>query len=224
MQEEQEEKGFNPVKFGIIGALIVAAGVGFLVWLQSHNQTVEALQSQQTATRQELEKTKIERDELQTKLEELTETSHATSTQFKKQLLMRESQLSSVKREKEAESRSAQAKLSQLEKEKSAAEARIAEMKKEVETKAAELKRVQEQINKSQMNLQKLQADFQRATKNYNELQRKIRNITDGDQAAADAMVQQLAEARRELKQEQETRRRLEEELDLLRTSSPDPQ
>src|SRR5687768_1169389 len=107
MREEQEEKGFNPVKFGLVGALIVAAVVGILVWLQSHNQTVEALQSQQTATREELETTKLERDELQAKLDELTKTSHATSTQFKKQLLMRESQLSTVKKQKEAESRAA---------------------------------------------------------------------------------------------------------------------
>lgn len=222
MHEEQEEKGFNPVKFGLIGALIVAAAVGFLVWIQSHNQTVEALQSQQSATREELEKTKLQRDELQTKLEDLTKTSHATSTQFKKQLLMRESQLSTVKKEKEAQSRAAEAKLLQLAKEKSAAEAEIGKMKKEVDAKTVELKRVQEQINKNQANLQKVQADLQRATKSYNELQRKIRNITEGDQAAADAMVQQLAEARRELRQEQQERRRLQEELEMLRTAPPE--
>ncbi len=221
MREEQEEKGFNPVKFGLVGALIVAAVVGLLVWLQSHNQTVEALQSQQSATREELEKTKLEREELQTKLDELTKTSHATSTQFKKQLLMRESQLSSVKKEKEAENRAADAKLAQLQKDKSVAEAQIAQLKKEMDAKAADLKRVQDQIGKSQLDLQKVRADFDRATKSYNELQRKIRNITDGDQAAADAMVQQLAETRRELKQEKEARRRLEEELNSLRTSPP---
>ncbi len=40
----------------------------------------------------------------------------------------------------------------------------------------------------------------------------------DGDQAAADMMVQQLAEARRELREEKEARRKLETELDTLRS------
>jgi chromosome segregation ATPase len=223
-EEDQEERGFNPVKFGLIGALIVASAVGFFLWLQSHNQTVEALQNQQAMTQQDLEKTQQERDELRTKLNELTETAHATSTQFKRQLLVRESQLSSVKKEKEAENRAAEAKLGQIQKEKLAAEAEIAALKKEMDAKAAELKKVQGQIGKSQLDLQKVRADFERASKNYEELQRKIRVITEGDQAAADAMVQQLADARRELKQEREARRRVEEELDALRSGYTDEQ
>jgi chromosome segregation ATPase len=221
MREEQEEKGFNPVKFGLVGALLVAGVVGFLLWLHSHNQTVEALQTEQAATRQELEKTKLEKEELQNKLVDLTKTAHATSTQFKKQLLARESQLSSVKREKESVSRAADAKLSQLEKEKATAETQIAKMKKDMEERTLELKKLQDHISKSQLDLQKVRVEFDRASKNYAELQRKIRNIEEGDQAAADAMVHQLAEARRELKQERQERRRLEEELDQLRGTPP---
>jgi chromosome segregation ATPase len=219
MHEELEEKGFNPVKFGLVGALIVAAVVGFFLWLQSHTQTVEALQSQQLALQKELETTKQERDELETKLGELTEKSHATSTQFKKQLLMRESQLSSVKKEKEAESRAAEARLEQLSKEKSEAEARIAQMKKDMEIKVAELKTLHDKIGKGQQDLQKVRTELDRASKSYNELQRKIRNITEGDQAAADIMVSQLAEARRELKQEKEARQKLEAELNQMRNT-----
>jgi len=98
-EEYQEEPGFSPVKFGIVGALLVAAVVGFLLWLQSHNRTIEALQSQQAATTEELEKTKKEKDDLQSRFDELTKTSTATSVQYKKQLQQRESQLTSVQRE-----------------------------------------------------------------------------------------------------------------------------
>jgi chromosome segregation ATPase len=221
MRDEQEEKGFNPVKFGLLGALLVAAVVAFLLWLQSHNQTVEALRSEQALTVQQLEQTKKERDDLQNKLVELTASSHATSTQFKKQLILRESQLSTVKKQKEAESRAAEAKLTQLQKDKSAAETQIADLRKEVESKSQDLKKVQDQIAKGQLDLQKVKKEMERAQRSYDELQRKIRTIEDGEEAAADAMIQQLAEARRLLKEEREVRRRLQEELDLMRNEPP---
>jgi uncharacterized protein YdcH (DUF465 family) len=86
-----------------------------------------------------------------------------------------------------------------------------------MDQKTQDLKRLQDQIGKSQLDLQKIRTEFDRATKSYNELQRKIKSIDDGDQAAADVMVQQLAEARRQLKEEQELRHKLEQELDALR-------
>jgi|GEM_PF-3850574 len=218
-EEYKEESGFNPVKFGLVGALVVAAVVGFILWLQSNNRTIEALQNQQAATSEELEKTKKERSDVQGRFDELTKTLNATSTQYKKQLLQRENQLSSVKREKEEESRAADQKLAEIKKEKAAAETQIAQMKKDMDAKVQDLKKLQEQIGKGQMDLQKIRAEFDRATKNYNELQRKIKVIDDGDQAAADVMVQQLAEARRELRQEKETRQKLEAELNTLRAN-----
>ena len=215
MREEYKDEpgGFSPVKFGLIGALVVAAAVGCLLWVQSQNRTIEALQSQQANTADELQKTKKEKDDLQARFDELKTTSVATSTQYKKQLQQRESQLTSVRREKEQESEAAEQKLESLKKEKAAAEAQMVQMKKDVETKTQALKQLQDQIGKGQADLQKVRAEFDRAQKSYNELQRKIQNIDDGDQAAADVMVQQLAEARRQLKEEQETRRRLEEQL-----------
>jgi chromosome segregation ATPase len=216
-EEYKEEPGFNPVKFGLVGALVVAAAVGFLLWLQSHNRTIEALQSQQAATSEELEKTKKEKEDLQSRFDELSRTLTATSSQYKKQLQQRENQISSVKREKEEESRAASEKLSATVKEKTAAEAQMAQMKKDMDQKTQDLKRLQDQIGKSQLDLQKIRTEFDRATKSYNELQRKIKSIDDGDQAAADVMVQQLAEARRQLKEEQELRHKLEQELDALR-------
>lgn len=220
-EEYKDESGFNPVKFGLVGALLVAAAVGFLLWLQSHNRTVEALQSQQAATTEELEKTKKDKDDLQGRFDELTKLSSATSSQYKRQLQQRENLLSTVKREKAEESRAADAKLTEIKKEKTAAEAQIAQMKKDMDGKIQELKKLQDQIGKGQSDLQKIRTEFDRATKNYNELQRKIKSIDDGDQAAADMMVQQLAEARRELKQEKEARRQLEEQLDALRADAP---
>jgi len=216
-EEYKEEPGFNPVKFGLVGALIVAAAVGFLLWLQSHNRTIEALQSQQAATSEELDKTKKEKEDLQGRFDELSKTLTATSSQYKRQLQQRENQISSVKREKEEESREAKERLASIMKEKTAAEAQIAQMKKDMDSKTQDLKRLQDQIGKSQSDLQKIRAEFDRATKSYNELQRKIKSIDDGDQAAADMMVQQLAETRRLLKQEQEARRKLEDELDALK-------
>jgi chromosome segregation ATPase len=216
-EEYKEEPGFNPVKFGLIGALVVAAAVGFLLWLQSHNRTVEALQSQQAATSEELEKTKKEKEDLQGRFDELSKTLTSTSTQYKKQLQQRENQISTVKREKEEVSREASQKLAAIMKEKTAAEAQIVQMKKDMDSKTQDLKKLQDQIGKSQLDLQKIRSEYDRANKSYNELQRKIKSIDDGDQAAADVMVQQLAEARRQLKQEQEARRKLEDELNSIR-------
>jgi chromosome segregation ATPase len=223
MREEQEEKTFNPVKFGLIGALLVAAVVAFLLWLQSYNQTIEALKAEQASTVQQLEKAKKENEELQNKLVDLTSSAAATSSQFKKQLMQRETQLSTIKREKEAEARETEAKLSDLAKEKSAAQAEIAKLKKDTEEKTQSLKKLQEQIGKGQLDLQKVRIDLERAQKSYDDLQRKIHSIEEGDQSAADEMVQQLAEARRQLRQEKEARRRLEEELDMLKGAPPPP-
>src|SRR5215475_11980730 len=105
MRDEYKEEpgGFSPVKFGLIGALVVAAVVGCLLWVQSQNRTIEALQNQQATTSDELQKTKKEKDDLQARFDELKQTSTATSTQYKKQLQQRESQLTTVKREKEQE-------------------------------------------------------------------------------------------------------------------------
>jgi chromosome segregation ATPase len=215
MRDEYKEEpgGFSPVKFGLIGALIVAAVVGCILWVQSQNRTIEALQNQQAASSDELQKTKKEKDDVQNQLDELKQTAAATSTQYKKQLQQRESQLSTVKREKEQENQAAEEKLEALKKEKSAAETQIAQMKKDVETKTQALKQLQEQIGKGQADLQKVRAEYDRAQKNYAELQRKIQVIDDGDQAAADMMVQQLAETRRQLKEEQEARKKLEQQL-----------
>lgn len=219
MRDEYKEEsgGFSPVKFGLIGALVVAAAVGCLLWVQSQNRTIEALQNQQATTSDELQKTKKEKDDLQAQFDELKQTSAATSTQYKKQLQQRESQLSTVKREKEQDNQAAEQKLEELKKQKAAAEAQIAQMKKDVETKTQALKQLQEQIGKGQADLQKVRTEYDRAQKNYAELQRKIQVIDDGDQAAADVMVQQLAETRRQLKEEQEARKKLEEQLAATR-------
>ena len=217
MREDDEAQGFNPIKFGLIGAAIVAAAVALLLWVHSYSKTAEALQQEISVKEQDLQKAKKENVALQEKFDGLTKESTETSAQLKKQLVQRDSNLVSIKREKDSESRT----VAQLQQDKQAAETQIAQMKKDAEAKTQEIKRLQEQMVKVQSDLQRARAEAQRNAKTSAELQNKLNRITEGDQAAADAMVQQLAEARKQLKQEREVRRRLEEELDSLRQQNP---
>ncbi|HJZ10937.1 MAG TPA: hypothetical protein VJ521_02220, partial [Acidobacteriota bacterium] len=67
-------------------------------------------------------------------------------------------------------------------------------------------------------------SESERHAKNYQTLKAKMDNLAAGDQAAADRMVEELAQARQALKREQSARRRLEEELTALRQNQPQPQ
>ena len=196
---EYEEKGFNPIKFGLVGAIIIAGVVALLLWFHSYSETNEALQQELTMLREDLGKAKQENLDLQKKIDTLTEETNTTSAQLKKQIQQRDSQLLTAKRTLDSESKAANTKLAELKKNLSDAETEITQQKKSMDQKTQEVKRLQEQVSKMQADLNRIRAESEKQGRAAADLQKKLKRITEGDQAAADVMVQQLAEARREL-------------------------
>jgi chromosome segregation ATPase len=213
MREDYEDSGFNPFKVGIIGALAIAAAVACLLGFRTYSETKIG----RAAAEQQSEQLKTENDSLKKKIDTLQENSQVTETGLKKQLQQRESQLAGVVRQKDYEGRSADAHIAQIEKKKEELEGQLAQAKKDADQKAKEMKQLQDALNKVQADLQKARVDADRNAKSYHTLKDKLDNIQEGDQAAADRMVQELADARQALKHEQSERRKLEEELDALR-------
>jgi len=219
MREDYEREGFSPIRFGIIGALIIAGIVAGTLGYRSF----QASKLQHSATLQELEQSKTEAAQLQKELSDLQLESQVTSEKLKKQLQLKESQLSGLKREKDSESRSASSQLADAKKEGEALQTQVQQTKKETDQKNADLKKAQDQIAKTQIDLQRARADADRNAKSYAVLKGKLDKIAEGDQAAADRMVQELAEAKQQLKREQSVRKKLEEELEALRQQMQPP-
>ena len=219
MREEYEREGFSPIRFGIIGALLIAGIVAGTLGYRSF----QASKLQHSATLQELEQSKTEAARLKKELDDLQMESRVTSEKLKKQLQLRESQLSGVKREKDSENRSSSAQLAEARKEGEALQTQVQQAKKEADQKSQDIKKAQEQLAKTQIDLQRARADADRNAKSYAALKAKLDKIAEGDQAAADRMVQQLAEAKQQLKREQSVRKKLEEELEALRQQMQPP-
>jgi chromosome segregation ATPase len=228
MREDYEDSGFNPFKIGIAGAIIVAAAIAVLLGFRSYSATKEG----RAAAEQQIEQLKSQNEALQKQLDQLKEDSTASTEKLKKQFQQRESQLTGIVRQKDYEGRAADAHIAQVEKRKTELENAIAQAKKEIAAKtaaldarAADIKRAQDQLNKTQADLQKVRMEADRNAKDYSALKQKLDSIEEGDQAAADRMVQELADARRELKREQGERKKLEEQLESLKgESEPPPQ
>ena len=66
MQDYESQGGFNPIKFGVIGAVIVAAIVAGALWVHANTRNKEALQQQISERDQDLEKLKKENVPFQT--------------------------------------------------------------------------------------------------------------------------------------------------------------
>lgn len=220
MREDYEDSGFNPFKIGIIGALVIATAIGCLLGFRTYSETKMG----RAAAEQQLDQLKAQNQELQKKIETLEADSHNTASALKKQLQQRESQLAGIVRQKDYEGRAADAHIAQVEKKKSELEAQISQDKKDLEQRARNLKELQDQLNKLQADYQKARSDADRNSKSYQTLKQKLDNLQEGDQAAADKMVQELAEARQELRREQSERRKLQEELDSLQQPPPEQQ
>ena len=113
--------------------------------------------------------------------------------------------------------RDADAKLTQLKKDKAAMESQLADLKKDAEDNA---KMLRDQMTKLQADLKTARLEADRNAKNAAVYKAKLDKIAEGDQAAADVMVQQLADLQQKLKKEQATRQKLEDDLDQLRKQS----
>ena len=219
MREDYEREGFSPIRFGIIGALVIAAVVAGILGYRSY----QATKLQHSATVQELEQSRAETAQLKKDLSDLQLESQVASDKWKKQLQLRESQLSGLKREKDSESRSASSQLADAKKESETLQNQVQQAKKEMDLKTADLKKAQEQMIKTQLDMQRARADADRNAKSYAVLKAKLDKIAEGDQVAADRMVQELAEAKQQLKREQSVRKKLEEELEALRQQMQPP-
>ncbi len=213
MREDYEREGFSPIRFGIIGALVIAGIVAGVLGYRSFQSTKQ----QHAATLQELEQSRTEAAQWKKELDDLQLGSRVASEKLKKQLQLKESQLSGLKREKDSESRTASSQLADTKKQGEALQVQLQQAKKETDQKNLDLKKAQEQFAKTQIDLQRARADADRNAKSYTVLKAKLDKIAEGDQAAADRMVQELAEAKQQLKREQTVRKKLEEELEALR-------
>ena len=220
MREEYEEPGMNPLKIGIIGAVVVAVLVAGALQFRSFSQNKEALQQEQFSLQDDLTKARKENKELQKKLDELK----AQQSKLEKMLKLKDSQVLTIARAKDSETKSADAKIVQLSKQNDQLEAQIAQLKKDADLRAQDMKKAQDQLVKLQADLKSARAETDRYAKDAKALQAKLNNINAGDDAAADQMVQQLSEARQKLKQEQAARQKLQQELDSLKQMQAKPQ
>ena len=217
MLQDYEERRVSPIRIGLIGAVTIAAVVAGILWYRQNSENKASISSLQL----QIEKLQDENAHLKETLAKLEEDSKDTASTLQKKLQQRESQYTSLKRSKESDDRAASTQIAQLKKEKADLEAKSAQLKKDSEQ---GVKRVQEQLMKIQIDLQKARSESERHAKNYQTLKAKMDNLAAGDQAAADRMVEELAQARQALKREQSARRRLEEELTALRQNQPQPQ
>jgi chromosome segregation ATPase len=105
-------------------------------------------------------------------------------------------------------------------KEKEQLQSQAEQLKKDLDARAQDLKKSQDQLAKLQADLKSAQTNADKYAKDAKVLQAKLNKINEGEDEAADLMIRQLAEARRQLKQDQSTRQKLEQELDQLKQQS----
>jgi chromosome segregation ATPase len=221
MREEYEEKSFNPLKFGVLAAAIVAVIVTFLLYFNSYRENRDQQALEKSALQDEIAKLKKDKTELESKLEALDKESKSNAESLEKQLKSRDSQISNVKREKESDSKAADAKIAQIKKEKEQVASELAQLKKDFDDLSGEKKKALDQVTKLQNDIKMARQEADRNAKEMKVMRDKLNKIDEGDRAAADAMVEQLAEARQELKSERAARQRLEQELTQLRGQQP---
>lgn len=218
MREEYEERGFNPVKFGLIGALIVAAIVFAVLQYRSYAENKEVKEQALSEALEQINKLKADNGKLKDSLGDLKKDSSTSEEKFKKLLAQKDSFLTSTKRQMDSEGREADGTIAQLKKEKALLETQVAALKKDSDANA---KMLRDQLTKLQSDLKTARLDAERNAKSAELLKTKLDKISEGDQAAADVMVQQLADLRQKLKQEQATRQKLEDDLDSLKKQVP---
>lgn len=214
MREEYEERGFNPVKFGLIGALIVAAIVFAVLQYRSYTENKETKEQALSDAQTQIDRLKADNEKLKVSLANLEKESKTSEEKLRKLLQQKDSLLTSTKRELDSESRDAEAKLIQSKKEKALIETQLATLKKDSD---ANSKMLRDQIVKLQTDLKNARLESERNARNASTYKAKLDKIAEGDQAAADVMVQQLADLQQKLKKEQATRQKLEDDLDQLR-------
>jgi chromosome segregation ATPase len=212
--EYLKERGFNPVKVGLIGALVVAAVVFAALQYNSYVANREAKEQALSAAMEQISKLEADNGKLKDAIADLEKGSKASEEKLKKQLQQKDSLLSNTKQQMNSESRDADSKLAQLKKDKAQLESQLADLKKESDDNA---KMLRDQIAKLQSDVKTARLESDRNAKNASVLKAKLDKINEGDQSAADAMVQQLADLQQKLKKEQATRQKLEEDLDQLR-------
>jgi chromosome segregation ATPase len=217
MREEYEEKRFSPLKVGLAGAVIVAAVIAVLMQFRSYSNEASAGEKSQAIAANQLAQLRTENKELKEKVAELEDVSRVTADSLEKQLKQKESQLSVVKRQQISAERSSTSRISDLKKEKTQLESQFSQIKKDIDLKAQELKKAQDRLSQLETDVRNSRLELERQTRNSKILQDKLNGISEGDQSAADLMVQQLAETRQELKRERAVRQKLEEELNSLR-------
>ena len=218
MREEYEERGFNPVKFGLIGALIVAAIVFAVLQYRSYAGNKEVKEQALTEALEQINKLKADNGKLKDTLGDLKKDSSTSEEKLKKLLAQKDSLLTSAKRKMDSEGREADGTIAQLKKEKALLETQVATLKKDSDANA---KMLRDQLSKLQSDLKTARLDAERNAKSAGLLKAKLDKISEGDQAAADVMVEQLADLRQKLKQEQATRQKLEDDLDSLKKQVP---
>jgi len=221
MREEYNEKSFNPLKFGVLAAAIVAVIVTFLLYFNSYRETRDQQALEKSAMQEEIAKLKKDKSELESKLEAVNNDSKSTAESLEKQLKSRDSQISNVKREAESDIKAADAKIAQLKKEKEETASNLAQLKKDYDDLNVEKKKTLDQVTKLQNDIKMARQESDRNAKEMKVMRDKLNKIDEGDRAAADAMVDQLAEARQELKSERAARQKLEQELTQLRGQQP---
>ena len=218
MREEYEERGFNPIKFGLIGALIVAAIVFAVLQYRSYAENKEVKKQALTEALEQINKLKADNGKLKDSLGDLKKDSSTSEEKLKKLLAQKDSLLTSAKRKMDSEGREADGTIAQLKKEKALLETQVAMLKKDSDANAKVLR---DQLSKLQSDLKTARLDAERNAKSAGLLKAKLDKISEGDQAAADVMVEQLADLRQKLKQEQATRQKLEDDLDSLKKQVP---
>src|SRR5262245_51383219 len=112
MREEYEERGnFNPVKFGLIGALIVAAIVFAAMQFRSYTENKEAKETAIADANQQIDKLKADNTKLEKELAALKKEAEESEAKWKKSLAQKDSALTSAKRQMDSEGRAADDKL-----------------------------------------------------------------------------------------------------------------
>lgn len=217
MREEYEDRGFNPLKLGLIGALIVAGIIAVLLQFGASSNEGSPDQKNEPLASEQVQQFQVENKELKEKIAELEEVTKVTADNLEKQLKQKETQLANLKREKSSGDKDTDSKLAWLRKEKTELESQLARLKEDVDAKSGQAKESQDKLTKLESELRNTRFELERQERNSKILQDKLNGITSGDEAAADVMVRQLAEARQQLKRERARSQKLEEELDDLR-------
>ena len=84
MREEYDEKSFNPLKFGVLAAAIVAVIVTLLLYFNSYRETRDQQALEKSAMQEEITKLKKDKSELESKIEALDKESKVKCRKFRK--------------------------------------------------------------------------------------------------------------------------------------------